>query len=75
MVLVMTAKLIQKYVKNFEKLRVSQSHGGAPHKPILLLSVIEGFEYQDIVSAEIFITPELISSLYEKLGTSSNDRS
>jgi len=62
MVPVMTAKLIQKYVKKFAKLKVDRSRGVAPHKPILLLSVLERIEHQDIVSEEIKITPELIGS-------------
>jgi len=29
------------YAKKFQRLRVDRAHGIAPHKPILLLSVIE----------------------------------
>lgn len=34
--------------------------GGAPHKPILLLSIADAFEHRQIPDNRIFITPELI---------------
>ncbi len=34
--------------------------GGAPHKPILLLSIVDAFEHRQIPDNRIFITPELI---------------
>ncbi len=58
----MPTTLLQQYVKKFAKLKVSRSRGVAPHKPILLLSVLERIEHQDIVSEEIKITPELIGN-------------
>lgn len=61
----MPTTLLQQYVKKFAKLKVDRSRGVAPHKPILLLSVLERIEQQDIVSEAIKITPELISS-YKK---------
>lgn len=42
-------------------MRVDRSHGVAPHKPILLLSVLQLFEQNVILSSRIYITPELVS--------------
>jgi putative restriction endonuclease len=57
------AKDISFYVKKFSKLRVDRAHGSvAPHKPILLLSVIEQFQQNTIQQNEIFLSPELIST-------------
>lgn len=51
------------YVKKFTKLRVDRAHGSvAPHKPILLLSVIELFQQGAIQQNQIFLSPELIST-------------
>ena len=52
---------INKYIHYFEKLRRAHSFGGAPHKPILLLSVIDAIEKSFINSERIYITAELIS--------------
>ena len=52
---------INKYIHYFEKLRRAHSFGGAPHKPILLLSVIDAIEKGFINSERIYITAELIS--------------
>ena len=54
------------YIRGFKKLRVdsasAKKHGGtAPHKPILLLSVIDAIEAGEITSRYIFITPELVA--------------
>lgn len=48
------------YLKAFTSLRRDYKYGGAPHKPILILSVIECFEQHLITSNEIYITPELV---------------
>jgi putative restriction endonuclease len=37
----------------------------APHKPILLLAVVEGFEKGYLNSAEITINEELLTSFYD----------
>lgn len=37
----MSANSLQKYVRKMERLRIDRAHGPAPHKPILLLAVIE----------------------------------
>jgi putative restriction endonuclease len=48
------------YSKKFERLRVDRAHGVAPHKPILLLSVIEQIKREIIVEDKIYLSPELI---------------
>lgn len=51
------------YVKKFAKLRVDRASGSpAPHKPILLLSVIELIQQGSIQYNQIFLSPELIST-------------
>lgn len=50
------------YVNKFVKLGVDRAHGIAPHKPTLLLSVIEQFEKGKIQHNQIYLTPELIAT-------------
>ena len=45
----------------FKKLRIDRSHGIAPHKPILLLSVLQAFQNYLIINQRIYITPELVA--------------
>ena len=47
------------YAKKFQRLRVDRAHGTAPHKPILLLSVIELFERNAIAQNRIDLSPQL----------------
>jgi len=47
------------YPKKFQRLRVDRAHGVAPHKPILLLSVIESFEKSRIAGNRIELTESL----------------
>ena len=54
-------ELSQKYLKAFEKLRIDKAHGDAPHKPILLLSVLQTFQNGLNTSQRIYITPELVA--------------
>lgn len=55
-------ELIQKYLHLFEKVRRDKTHGGpAPHKPILLLSVLQAVRNGSIKDNRIFITPELVA--------------
>lgn len=49
------------YLKKFGKLRIDRSHGVAPHKPVLLLSLLQAVRTGVINSNKIHITPELIS--------------
>lgn len=48
------------YTKKFQRLRVDRAHGIAPHKPILLLSVIEHIQQEVINKNEIYLSSELI---------------
>jgi len=50
------------YSRLFTKLRVDRAHGVAPHKPILVLSVIELIAQDKIKQNRIFLSPELIST-------------
>jgi len=50
------------YAKKFAKLKVDRSRGAAPHKPILLLSVIEQFEQRKITVNQIYPTASLIAT-------------
>ncbi|MGI0492163.1 HNH endonuclease [Alkalinema pantanalense CENA528] len=55
-------KDISYYAKKFTKLGVDRAHGVAPHKPTLLLSVIEQFDKGKIQHNQIYLTPELIAT-------------
>ncbi len=48
--------------QKFERLRVDRAHGVAPHKPILLLSVIEQIRKEGITKNQIYLSPELIQT-------------
>jgi len=52
---------IQKYIKQLTSLKRDHKLGGAPHKPILLLSIIDCIENKLITSNKIYISPELVS--------------
>ena len=67
---------LKKYLIAFQKLRIDRSHGIAPHKPILLLSVMQGFQNRLITMPRIYITPELVAlfqSNWNSLVTTSHD--
>jgi len=53
---------LAKYIKAFSKLRVAPTNGGAPHKPILLLSVLQMAQAGAILYGQVFITPELVAA-------------
>ena len=56
-------KTLSHYIYKFTKLRVDRSNGKpAPHKPILLLSIIHGIETHQIKENRILITPELVAT-------------
>jgi putative restriction endonuclease len=53
---------LSKYVNKFTHLKRGHSQGRpAPHKPILLLSILEGIETGEIIENKIRITPELVA--------------
>jgi putative restriction endonuclease len=56
---------LKKYITHFKKLRRDNKNGGAPHKPILLLAVINQVSENNITSNKIKLTPELISDFRE----------
>jgi putative restriction endonuclease len=60
LLLSMEEELIQKYLHQILRLKRSASFGGAPHKPILLLSLFELIRKGEIISNRIEITPELV---------------
>jgi putative restriction endonuclease len=51
---------LEKYCRLFRKLKRASQNGGAPHKPILLLAILEGVRRAEINSNRIYITPELM---------------
>jgi len=51
----------QKYLQIFKRLRIDRAHGVASHKPILLISVLQGFQNNLITNRRIYITPELVA--------------
>lgn len=54
-------KSLIEYIHDFAKLRRAPNLGGAPHKPILLLSIIDAIEKGYITNEQIYITAELIT--------------
>ncbi len=73
----MVVKNLNYYANKFTKLRVDRAHGAvAPHKPILLLSVIELIE-QDLLRAnQILLSAELIAAflkLWQQLGSTTHN--
>lgn len=50
-----------KYVKAFTRLRVAPTNGGAPHKPILLLSVLQLALQGGVLRGRVDISPELVA--------------
>ena len=53
-------KDISTYLLAFRRLKRAHQYGGAPHKPILLLALLEGVARGEIITNSVFITPELI---------------
>lgn len=53
-------KNINYYCSLFEKLRRDRKNGGAPHKPILLISLVQAFQQKLYTSNRITVIPELV---------------
>lgn len=53
-------KDIKYYCSLFEKIRRDFKNGGAPHKPVLLISVIQAYQQRIFNTNQIFIVPELV---------------
>ncbi len=52
---------VSKYLRAFEKLkRAPTPYGKAPHKPVLLLCILQAIQNKLITSNEIYVTPELV---------------
>lgn len=49
------------YIRYFTTLRRAHNLGGAPHKPVLLLSILDAVERGYITSQRVYITAELIA--------------
>jgi putative restriction endonuclease len=60
-ILYMDEKLLAFYLKKIQKLRRDSKFGGAPHKPVLLLSIIELIDENVIYSNRIYITAQLVA--------------
>ena len=56
----MSKKDLKYYCFRFEKLRRDYKNGGAPHKPVLLISLIQAFQQGLYKTTEVTITPELV---------------
>ena len=54
-------ELLRKYLNGFKKLRIDRAHGIAPHKPILLISILQTFKSSFQKNQRIYITAELIA--------------
>jgi len=50
------------YSNKFRKLRIDRAHGNAPHKPLLLLSIIELIEQGAILENKIEPSPLIVES-------------
>lgn len=64
------------YAKKFQRLRVDRAHGIAPHKPILLLSVIDQIRRGKIGENKIYLSDELIKTFlkyWKFLGSDSHN--
>ena len=55
----MSTDTLQRYVQRMKRLRVDRAHGVAPHKPLLLLAIIELIERGQIRENKIPLTPDL----------------
>lgn len=56
----MTSQL-QRYLLTFRKLRIDRAHGPAPHKPVLLLSILQAVQNSLVEENRIYITPEIVA--------------
>lgn len=54
-------KVFNAYLSYFCRLRRAHNLGSAPHKPILLLSIIDAIERGFIRNKRIYITAELMA--------------
>lgn len=58
--------LLKEYIKKLTHLRrANTAYGKAPHKPVLLLAILDGIEQEWIQENRISITPELVAAFRE----------
>lgn len=68
--------ILVKYLTKFKKLRLDRSHGIAPHKPILLISILQAYQSGLISNQKIYLTADLVAlfkSNWSALVTSAHD--
>ena len=68
--------MLRKYVAYFQKLRRDKKNGGAPHKPILLLSIAAMYARNELKDNEIAVSAELVSyfkTFWSQLVTTQHD--
>lgn len=56
---------LQKYIQKWCRLRTDRSRGIAPHKPVLLLTVLDGIEQGIITTNRVVISAELVALFME----------
>ncbi|MBL7815473.1 MAG: hypothetical protein JNL70_10695 [Saprospiraceae bacterium] len=62
----MNKETVQKYIRQFPKLRQSHTaYGKAPHKPVLSLSVMHQIEKGNILDNRIYLTPDWVAAFIE----------
>ena len=59
----MSTDTLQKYVQKMKRLRIDRAHKDAPHKPLLLLAVIELIEQRQIQENKIYFSPALAETV------------
>ncbi|MYE91171.1 hypothetical protein F4X33_19475 [Candidatus Poribacteria bacterium] len=59
----MSTDTLQKYVQKMKCLRIDRAHKDAPHKPLLLLAVIELIEQGQICENRIYFSPALAETV------------
>jgi putative restriction endonuclease len=68
---------LKHYTRKFEKLRIDRTHGDpAPHKPVLLLTVLQGYWMGEITTPEVYVTAELVArfkNIWAQLVTSNHN--
>ena len=58
----MSTNILEKYVGKMRRLRIDRAHGTAPHKPVLLLGIIELIEQGQIRENKVSPSPDLFES-------------
>ncbi|MDE0484458.1 MAG: HNH endonuclease [Candidatus Poribacteria bacterium] len=56
----MNEEILRKYINEFRNLRIDRAHGDAPHQPVLLLTIIEMIEQEQIKINKIPPSPHLV---------------